>query len=242
MAPAQQMIRRRQPGGTGADNGDPLAGGAGVPPAPSHGAPVAGTCAPARWWSAANRCRLRIESASSTSHWRHRCSQSRGQTRPRDAGSVRSSVTISAASRWSPAAIRAMKFGMSSRAGHPVRQGPMQSPAWSESRSSRAVLRAARTSSESVITIIPSAAGMAQEGQRSGRPWIWTAHRKQEADGSNPSTWQSVGMAMPSLRAAARMVCPRSTCDRSMARCGIASAGSDEITELESASRFDCVS
>ena len=55
---------------------------------------------------------------------------------------------------------------------------------------------------------MPSAAGMAQEGQRLGRPSILTAHRKQEADGSKPSTWQSVGMAMPSLRAAARMVVP----------------------------------
>ena len=101
-----------------------------------------------------------------------------------------------------------MKLGMSSRAGHPVRQGPTQSPAWSESSSSSEVLRAARTSSESVITTIPSAAGVAQEGQRLGRPSIFTAHRKQEADGSKPSTWQSVGMARPSLRAACRMVVP----------------------------------
>ena len=98
---------------------------------------------------------------------------------------------------------------MSSRAGHPVRQGPMQSPAWSESSSSSEVLRAARTSSESVITAIPSAAGVAQEGQRLGRPSIFTAHRKQEADGSKPSTWQSVGMARPSLRAAPEWSGPR---------------------------------
>ena len=150
-------------------------------------------------WSAAKRCRLRIESASSTSHCRQRSSQSRGQTRPSDAGSVRSSVTISAAAlELSPAAMRAMKLGMSSRAGHPVWQGPTQSPAWSESSSSSEVLRAARTSSESVITTMPSAAGVAQDGQRLGRPSIFTAHRKQEADGSKPSTWQSVGMAMPS--------------------------------------------
>ena len=60
---------------------------------------------------------------------------------------------------------------MSSRAGQPVRQGPMQSPTWSESRSSSAIFREARTSSESVWTTMPSATGMAQEGDRFARPF-----------------------------------------------------------------------
>ena len=62
-----------------------------------------------------------------------------------------------------------------------------------------------------VITTIPSAAGVAQEGQRLGRPSIFTAHRKQEAEGSKPSTWQSVGIERPSLRAALRIVVPGAT-------------------------------
>ena len=87
----------------------------------------------------------------------------------------------------------------------------MQSPAWLESNSSSEVLRAARTLLESEITFIPSATGVAQEGQRLGRPSILTAHRKQEAEGSKPSTWQRVGMARPSARAALRIVVPGAT-------------------------------
>ena len=59
---------------------------------------------------------------------------------------------------------------MSKRAGHPVRHGPMQSPTWSDRRSSSAILRDARTSSESVLTIMPLATGMAQEGDRFSLP------------------------------------------------------------------------
>ncbi len=85
-------------------------------------------------------------------------------------------------------AIARVKAGMSSIAGHFAAQGATHSPAWSESSSSSAIRRAVRTSSVSVRTTIPSAAGRAQEGDSVRRPSIWTTHTKQEATGSNPTT------------------------------------------------------
>ena len=118
MTLAQQMMRRGQPRRARPDDGDALGrSAAGVPPGAGVGSPCRRAGAPPRdWWSAAKRCRLRIESASSTSHCRQRCSHSRGQTRPSDAGKVRSSVTISVASWCRPRRFAAMKLGMSSRA------------------------------------------------------------------------------------------------------------------------------
>ena len=52
---------------------------------------------------------------------------------------------------------------------------------------------------------------MAHEGERLGRPSTWTAHRKQDAAGGNPSTWQSVGIRTPACRTAWRIVVPSST-------------------------------
>src|ERR1017187_2806838 len=49
---------------------------------------------------------------------------------------------------------------------------------------------------------MPSATGMAQEGENVRRPSICTAHRKHDAAGSTVGTWHIVGMRMPSHRAA----------------------------------------
>ena len=87
----------------------------------------------------------------------------------------------------------------------------MHSPAWSESSSSSAVRRAARMSSLCVTTTIPSAAGSAHDGESVRFPSTWTQHRKQAATGSRPSTWHSVGIEMPSRRAASSTVVPAST-------------------------------
>ena len=67
--------------------------------------------------------------------------------------------------------------GASMCAGHTDRQGPMQSPRWSLNRSSIAVRRAARTSSESFSTTIPSSACVAHAGASRVRPRIFTTHR-----------------------------------------------------------------
>ena len=104
--------------------------------------------------------------------------------------------------------MQATKAGTSSPAGQAVRQGATQSPMWSESRRSSAIFLEARTSSESVATAIPSAAGMEQAGERAGRPSTWTAQTKQDAGGGRPSTWHRVGISIPSRRAAARIVSP----------------------------------
>ena len=53
---------------------------------------------------------------------------------------------------------------MSKRAGQPVMHGPMQSPAWSDRSNSSAILRDARTSSESVWTTMPADTGTAHDG------------------------------------------------------------------------------
>jgi len=62
-------------------------------------------------------------------------------------------------------------------AGQRAAQGAMHSPAWSESSSSSAVRRAARMSSLSVVTTMPSAAGSAHEGERVRAPSTCTQQR-----------------------------------------------------------------
>ena len=68
---------------------------------------------------------------------------------------------------------------------------------------------------------MPSATGIAQAGESVRRPSICTAQTKHDATGSNPATSQSVGIAIPSARAAASTVVPAPT---STARPSIVSA------------------
>ena len=103
------------------------------------------------------------------------------------------------------------KPGISSPAGHWAAHGATHSPAWSESSSSSAILRAVRTSSLLVVTTMPSATGIAQEGDSVRRPSICTAQTKHDAAGSMPGTWHMVGMRMPSRFAASSTVVPGST-------------------------------
>src|ERR1017187_5944832 len=110
--------------------------------------------------------------------------------------------------------------GISRPAGHLAAQGATHSPAWSLSSNSSAIRRAVRTSSVPVATTMPSAAGMAQDGESVRRPSICTAHKKHDAAGSMPGTWHMVGMRMPSHLAASSTVVPGGTltCRPSMVR------------------------
>ena len=149
---------------------------------------------------------------SSISRRRHARSQKRGHTRPSESAMGMRSLMRAMAARPSPAAMWRSIQGMSRRAGQTSVQGASQSPTWSDSSSSRAILRAARMSSLWVVTAMPSAAGAAHEGMRLRRPSTCTTHRKHEPMGATPSRWHSVGISMPSWRAAWRIVVPASTC------------------------------
>ncbi len=107
--------------------------------------------------------------------------------------------------------MRRIIAGMSIPAGQASVQGATQSPTWSEKSSSSAVRRAALISSERVVTTIPSAAGATHEGARFRRPSTLTTQRKHDPNGATPSAWQSVGIWIPSFRAASRIVAPGST-------------------------------
>ena len=89
--------------------------------------------------------------------------------------------------------------------------GATHSPAWAESSSSSAILRAARTSSLPVTTTMPSATGMPQAGESVRRPSICTAQIKHDEAGAIPGTWHMVGMRMPSHWAASSTVVPGGT-------------------------------
>src|ERR1017187_2052123 len=162
----------------------------------------------------------------SRSQRRHPCSQRRGQMRPNEPGSTRRSPITCMAWRVSPVAIPLTNPGISRPAGHFAAQGATHSPAWSLSNSSSAILRTVRTSSLSVAITMPSAAGMAQDGESVRRPSICTAQRKHAAAGSMPATWHIGGMRMPSHLAASSTVEPGGTltCRPSMVRVIIAGA------------------
>src|ERR1019366_7806615 len=130
---------------------------------------------------------------------------------PSDRGSASRSAITCIARTLSPVAMPWTNPGMSSPAGHWAAHGATHSPAWSESRSSSAILRAVRMSSLPVATTMPSATGIPQAGASVRRPWIWTAQRKHDAAGSIPGTWHMVGMRMPSHWAASNTVVPGGT-------------------------------
>ena len=88
---------------------------------------------------------------------------------------------MDAASAVSPSTTFERNPGMSNLAGHAVVHGPTQSPTWSDSRSSSAIFRDARTSSVSVWTTMPGATGTAHDGVSVALFSTLTAHRKHDA-------------------------------------------------------------
>ncbi len=187
---AQQVVRGRQPGRPGADDRDALAGrGSAARDVPGRGREVGvrGEAVERR----RSRPRRRRRSG---------CSAARtaaGTRGPSAAGSVRKSAAMAAAWARSPSATCERNPGMSNRAGQAVVQGPTQSPTWSDSSSSSAILRDARTSSVSVRTTMPGATGMAHDGVSAALPSTFTAHRKHDADGRIPVDVAERGDADP---------------------------------------------
>src|SRR5437016_348912 len=76
--------------------------------------------------------------------------------------------------------------------------------------SSRSVLRAPKTFSELVTTLMPGSTGRTQEAARARTP-VSTTQRRQTPTGVWFSRWHSVGMLMPFMRAASKTVVPAGT-------------------------------
>src|SRR5260370_26524670 len=76
---------------------------------------------------------------------------------------------------------------------------------WSDIMSSRTVLRAFKTFSELVTTFMPGSTGRTQAAERTRAP-VSTTHRRHTPTGVWLCKWQSVGMLMPFIRAASKML------------------------------------
>ncbi len=96
----------------------------------------------------------------------------------------------------------------------------MQSFGWSDNRSSTIVRLRWCKRSLCVLTTIPCAAGVVQELTGLGMPSISTMQSRQPPYGLSLGSWHSVGIMIPSSRAASRIVVSSATltCISSMVR------------------------
>src|SRR5258707_531910 len=85
-----------------------------------------------------------------------------------------------------------------------------QGEGWSDIKSSRTVLRAAKTFSELVTTFMPGSTGRTQEAARTRAP-VSTTQSRQTPTGVWLCRWQSVGMLIPFMRAASKTLVPAGT-------------------------------
>src|SRR5712692_772491 len=85
-----------------------------------------------------------------------------------------------------------------------------QGEGWSDIKSSRTVLRAAKTFSELVTTFMLGSTGRTQEAASTRAP-VSTTQSRQTPTGVWFCRWQSVGMLMPFIRAASKTLVPAGT-------------------------------
>src|SRR5690554_85011 len=162
------------------------------------GSPSSGmnTLSLARSISARNDLRYAMEIGSSTSCLLHASSQGWGQTLPIHAGSGNCSLISLSPSLYSMLAASPTYPWQSVYPGQARTHGGLQSPTWSERRSSSAVFLELLTLSVFVFIIIPSEAVVAHDLRSFGTPSTSTTHIPHDPYISTLSSKHMVGISI----------------------------------------------